>query len=100
MNAGDELQLNFPVPAPPAAGWRRDFVLIGDGWEKDGDFNTSFSQTVQPLPSHDRPDYGRGVATLDLEQDPVYLRHAEDWRTYHTRFVTPREFLDGLRFTP
>ena len=60
MNAGDELQLSFAVPPPPAAGWRRDFVLIGDGWEKDGDYNTSFSQTVQPLPSHDRPDYGRG----------------------------------------
>src|SRR5581483_5689060 len=36
MNAGDELRLAFPTPEPPAAGWTRDFVLIGDGWEKDG----------------------------------------------------------------
>ena len=35
MNAGDELRL-VPRAAAPAAGWRRDFVLIGDGWEKDG----------------------------------------------------------------
>ena len=70
MNAGDEMQLSFPAPPPPAAGWRRDFVLVGDGWEKDGDYNTSFSQTVQPLPSHDRPDYGAGTASLNLDDDP------------------------------
>lgn len=99
MNAGDELRLSFPVPQPPAAGWRRDFVLVGDGWVKDGDYNTSFSQTVQPLPSHDRLDYA-GAATLELDRDPVYRRHAEDWQTYHTRFVTPRDFLEGLRSRP
>jgi hypothetical protein len=97
MNAGDELQLSFPAPMPPAPGWRRDFVLIGDGWEKDGDYNTSFSQTVQPLPSHDRPDYGRAAATLPLESDPVYQRHAADWQTFHTRFVAPHDFLRGVR---
>ena len=32
----------------------RDFVLIADGWEKDGDFNTTFSRTVLPLPTHAR----------------------------------------------
>ncbi|HUG92266.1 MAG TPA: hypothetical protein VML55_15610, partial [Planctomycetaceae bacterium] len=98
MNAGDELRLSFPVPPPPPAGWRRDFVLIGDGWVKDGDFNTGFSQTVLPLPSHDRPDYDAPPTSLDL--DPVYQRHAADWQTYHTRFVTPRQFLQGLRFEP
>ena len=46
MNAGDELRLSFPAPAPPPAGWTRDFVLVGDGWVKDGDYNTSFSKTV------------------------------------------------------
>ena len=98
MNAGDELRLSFPAPAPPASGWRRDFVLIGDGWEKDGDYNTGFSQTVLPLPSHDRPDYAGPNTTLD--RDPAYRRHPEDWQTYHTRFVTPGDFLKGLRLTP
>jgi FG-GAP-like repeat len=98
MNAGDELRLQFPVPPPPAAGWRRDFVLIGDGWEKDGDFNTSFSATVLPLPTHDRANYQAGSDVGDLENDPVYRRHPDDWQTYHTRFVTPRMFLDGLVF--
>ena len=51
-NAGDELALRFPAPPPPPEGWVRDFVLIGDGWNKDGDYNTAFSKTVLPLPSH------------------------------------------------
>jgi tetratricopeptide (TPR) repeat protein len=96
MNAGDELRLSFRAPAKPPEGWVRDFVLIGDGWEKDGDFNTTFSKTVLPLPSHDRPDYGALSAPIDLESDPVYRRHPADWQTYHTRFVAPSPFLSGL----
>jgi tetratricopeptide (TPR) repeat protein len=103
MNAGDELRLSFPAPAPPKPGWTRDFVLIGDGWVKDGDYNTSFSKTVLPLPRHHHSDYSAAspgtLATtrLELENDPVYRQHASDWQTYHTRFVAPRDFLNGLR---
>jgi hypothetical protein len=96
MNAGDELRLRFAEQPPPPSGWRRDFVLIGDGWEKDGDYNTGYSETVLPLPSHDRPDYGTGAASLILEHDPIYRRHPEDWAEYHTRFVTPGAFVRGL----
>jgi hypothetical protein len=97
MNAGDELRLRFAEQQPPPSGWRRDFVLIGDGWEKDGDYNTGYSETVLPLPSHDRPDYGSGTPSLVLENDPIYRRHPEDWTEYHTRYVTPGEFVRGLR---
>ncbi len=97
MNAGDELRLAFPAPAPPPSGWTRDFVLVGDGWEKDGDFNTTYSKTVLPLPSHRRPDYGSLPEPGALEDDPVYQAHTADWRTYHTRFVSPRDFIEGLR---
>ena len=97
MNAGDELQLRFAEQPPPPNGWRRDFVLIGDGWEKDGDSNTGYSETVLPLPSHDAPDYGAGAPSLVLENDPIYRRHPKDWTEYHTRFVTPRAFIRGLR---
>ena len=95
MNAGDELALKFPEVEPPPAGWKRDFVLIGDGWEKDGDFYTGFSQSVEPLPSHDRPEYASEATPL--EQDRIYLRHRDDWLRYHTRYVTPRHYLDGLK---
>jgi hypothetical protein len=105
MNAGDELRLRFPERPAPRAGWRRDFVLIGDGWEKDGDYNTGFSQTVLPLPSHEVANYGttpaRGSSSdggaLALEDDPIYRRHRDDWETYHTRYVAPDTFVKGLR---
>ena len=99
MNAGDELRFRFAAPAPPPAGWRRDFVLVGDGWVKDGDFNTLHSKTVGPLPSHDRPEVDPAVSPA-LEDDPVYRRHREDWQTYHTRFVSPDAFLRGLGRLP
>ncbi len=100
MNAGDELALSFPASPPPAAGWTRDFVLIGDGWNKDGDFNTGYSKTVLPLPRHGRPDYEAASLEPRLEDDPVYRRYPGDWQEYHTRFVTPRVFLQGLRYGP
>jgi hypothetical protein len=97
MNAGDELQLRFPEQPALKSGWQRDFVLIGDGWEKDGDFNTGYSDTVLPLPSHDRPDYGAPRPSLALEDDPVYRRHPDDWVNYHTRYVRPDAFVRALR---
>jgi cytochrome c-type biogenesis protein CcmH/NrfG len=94
LNAGDELVLRFVAPPPPPVGWRRDFVLIGDGWNKDGDYNTTFSKTVLPLPAHNQPDYTTPPG--DLEDDPVYRRHAEDWQRYHTRYITPQRFHRAL----
>ena len=96
MNAGDEMRLRFEAPPPPEAGWRRDYVLIGDGWVKDGDFNTTHAKTVGPLPSHDQPVYDP-EASAALEDDPVYRRHADDWVNWHTRYVAPDYFLRGLR---
>ena len=97
MNAGDELAALFPAPAPPPEGWTRDFVLMGDGWVKDGDYNTAFSKTVRPLPSHDAQTYGLPSGSFELDNDPAYRLHPDDWQTYHTRFVTPQAFLAGSR---
>ena len=96
MNAGDEMRLRFEAPPPPEAGWRRDYVLIGDGWVKDGDFNTTHAKTVGPLPSHDQPVYDPEASAV-LEDDPVYQRHEDDWVNWHTRYVAPDYFLRGLR---
>lgn len=95
MNAGDEMALRFPALPPPATGWKRDYVFISDGWEKDGDFNTTFSSTVLPLPSHDRPEYNTPPGRL--EDDPVYRRHPQDWQRFHTRYVTRDDFWRALR---
>ena len=93
MNAGDEMRLAFPAVAPPPEGWVRDFVLIGDGWEKDGDFNTEYSKTVGPLPYHG----ARALKPGPLALDPVYRKHPEDWEQFHTRYVAPDRYLHGLR---
>jgi hypothetical protein len=95
MNAGDELVFRFTAPPPPPSGWTRDFVLIGDGWIKDGDLNSLNSKTVLPLPAHDIHDYTKRPGRL--EDDPVFKRHAQDWLDYHTRYVTPDRFQNRLR---
>jgi Tfp pilus assembly protein PilF len=94
-NAGDELLLRFAEQPPPPAGWSRDYVLVGNGWIKDGDFNSMWSKTVLPLPSRDQEYYT--TPPTRLEDDPVYRRHPQDWQNYHTRYVTPRAFGDALR---
>ena len=95
VNAGDELRLRFAAVPAPTAGWKRDFVMVGDGWIKEGDHNTTFSQTVLPLPYHGMKVYNR--ASTQLEDDPAYKRHPLDWQRYHTRYVTPDQFLKALR---
>lgn len=59
MGSGDELSLEFdPASLPPlAAGWRRDYLLHVDGWAKDRDANTAYSQSVAPLPFHKMSGY-------------------------------------------
>jgi tetratricopeptide (TPR) repeat protein len=94
MNSGDEMALRFPEAPPPPAGWVRDFVIIGDGWIKDGDYNSTFSRTVQPLPHHSERDYVTPPGRL--EDEWTYRRHPEDWEKYHTRYVTPEVFNNAL----
>ena len=71
MGSGDEISLDFDAAALPPlpAGWRRDFLLRFDGWAKDADANTAFSQTVEPLPFHgmSRYPYPTGEAFPDDE---------------------------------
>jgi len=95
MNAGDEIALKFKALPSPALGWVRDYILVGDGWEKDGNYNTTFSKTVLPLPSHSRPEYNTPPGRL--EDDPIYRRYPQDWQTYHSRYVTPEAFRNALR---
>jgi Tfp pilus assembly protein PilF len=93
-NAGDEIRLRFAAAAPPPGGYKRDFVMVGDGWIKDGDYNSTFSKTVLPLPYHAMKDYTRPPTTL--EADPAYKLHPEDWERFHTRYITPEFFLKAL----
>lgn len=95
MASGDELSLRFPEQPPPPTGWVRDFVFMGDGWIKDGDYNSTFSKTVLPLPYHAKREYI--VVPGALEDEWVYKQHPGDWQKYHTRYVTPEVFRNALR---
>ena len=97
MNSGDEMTLHFAEQAPPAAGWMRDYVIAGDGWIKDGDYNSTFSKTVQPLPYHAKNLYVTPPGRL--EDEWVYKHHPEDWHTYQTRYVSDDVFDNALRNT-
>ena len=62
---------------------------------KDGDFNTTFSRTVLPLPTHAAARYDRVPGRL--EDDPIYRRYPADFAEYHTRYVTPDAVREALR---
>jgi hypothetical protein len=97
MNSGDEMTFRFAEQPPPPAGWVRDYVITGDGWIKDGDYNSTFGKTVLPLPYHAKNQYTTPPGRL--EDEWVYRRHPEDWQTYQTRYVTPEVFQHALRST-
>lgn len=96
--SGDEMSLRFPEQAPPPPGFVRDFILMGDGWIKDGDYNSTFSRTVLPLPHHGQQEYV--TPPRNLEDEFVYKRFPQDWQTYHTRYVAPDVFRNLLRTKP
>jgi hypothetical protein len=82
MGSGDEVELGFDgTKLPPLpSGWRRDFLLLFDGWAKDADANTAFSQSVEPLPFHamSRYPYPEGERFPD---DELHRRWREETLT-------------------
>ena len=95
MNSGDEMTFHFPEQPAPPNGYVRDYVIEGDGWIKDGDYNSTFSKTVLPLPYHAKNEYTTRPGKL--EDESVYRHHPEDWKNYHTRYVTPEVFKNEWR---
>jgi hypothetical protein len=85
MGSGDELRLLFPERAagPLPAGWKRDFLLFVDGWAKDADANTAYSQTVEPLPFHAMSQYP--YPRTGGERFPDDAAHRQYREQYNTR---------------
>jgi lipoprotein NlpI len=83
MASGDEVRLTFDAAALPplAQGWRRDFLLVVDGWAKDRDPNTAYAHSVEPLPYHGMPQYPY-AAPHRFPDDP---EHAGYRKRYNTR---------------
>ncbi|MDA1315301.1 MAG: FG-GAP-like repeat-containing protein [Acidobacteria bacterium] len=83
MGSGDEVKLRFPAAGLPElpAGWRRDYLLFFDGWAKDGDSNTAFSSSVEPLPFHGMSGYPYGPD----ERYPDDALHRDYLRDFNRR---------------
>jgi tetratricopeptide (TPR) repeat protein len=86
MGSGDELRLSFDAASLPRlpSGWTRDFLLFVDGWAKDRDANTAYSQTVEPLPFHQMSSYPY-PASETYPSDPAHERYREEWNTRPAR---------------
>lgn len=86
LNAGDEITVEFDASRLPPLkkGWKRDFILYSDGWDKDGDINTLTSQTVEPLPFHGMSSY----PYPNTEHYPDDEEHQRYRLEYNTRRVT------------
>ena len=78
LGSGDEIRMRFASAglAAPPAGWKRDYLLLVDGWAKDADANTAFSQSVLPLPFHamSRYPYRAGERYPEDEAHRTYIR--------------------------
>src|SRR5579871_740535 len=82
MGSGDELRLLFPAGELPTLrdGWKRDFLLLVDGWAKDGDYNTAYSQSVEPLPFHAMASYPYPGAQ-HFPDDAAHLAYRKEYNT-------------------
>jgi hypothetical protein len=82
MGSGDELRLSLDAASIPPlpTGWFRDFLLLVDGWAKDRDANTAYSQTVEPLPFHAMSRYPY-PAPEAYPNDPADEAYRKEWNT-------------------
>ncbi len=82
MGSGDEVRLRFDSRGLPAvrSGWKRDFLLKVDGWAKDRDPNTAFSNSVEPLPFHKMTRYPY-PASEHFPDDPAHERYRLEFNT-------------------
>jgi hypothetical protein len=82
MGSGDEVTLRFRAAGLPdlPAGWKRDFLLLVDGWAKDADANTAFSQSVLPLPFHAMSRYPY-PANEHFPDDAVHAQYQSGYNT-------------------
>ena len=80
MGSGDELHLKFDAKGFPAlrSGWKRDFLLMVDGWAKDADANTAFAKSVEPLPFHGMSAYPY-PATEHFPGDAAHREYREKY---------------------
>jgi Tfp pilus assembly protein PilF len=91
MGSGDELRLFFDEHYLPYlhVGWKRDFILLVDGWAKDADSNTAFARTVEPLPFHAMTSYPY-PSSQHFPSDKAHQLYLKDFNTRKAVFNLDR----------
>ena len=82
LGSGDEVSLRFDARQIPdlRPGWKRDLILKVDGWAKDRDANTAFSETVEPLPFHAMSAYPY-TSGEHYPRDPLHEKYRAQYNT-------------------
>ena len=90
MIGGDEVTVRFDAEAlpPQVPGWKRDFLFLSDGWDKDADKNTVTGNRVGPLPFHGMSSYPYPA----IEAYPKDDAHRAYREIYNTRRVGSEAF--------
>ncbi|REJ72454.1 MAG: hypothetical protein DWQ34_00425 [Planctomycetota bacterium] len=96
LGCGDEMTLEFEVPAEPLpAGWTRDFIIHSIGWDKDANLHTIYGQTVEPMPYRNMSSYPYEPESFpDIPGYEAYLREYQTREfddVYHRRALHLRE---------
>ncbi len=82
MATGDEMTVAFSPRALPAVkpGWKRDFFLDLRGYAKDGEPNTAFAWTVEPLPFSGMSNYPPSPSD-QVPSTPGYQQYLRQYQT-------------------
>jgi hypothetical protein len=82
MATGDEMTVAFSARNLPAVkpGWQRDFFLYVRGYAKDGEPNTAFAWTVEPLPFSGMSNYPPSPGDA-APSSPEYERYLREYQT-------------------
>ena len=90
FKGGDAIRIEYDAtklpPLPP--GWKRDYVVVSDGWDKDFDKNTVTGQSYGPWPFHAMSVYP--YPGSEAHPDPTFLEETL------TREVGPEKFRRAL----
>ncbi len=90
FKGGDAIRITYDATALPPlpAGWKRDWVVVSDGWDKDFDKNTVTGQSYAPWPFHAMSAYP--YPETEHHPDPKFLEETL------TREVGPERFRKAL----
>jgi tetratricopeptide (TPR) repeat protein len=82
MATGDEMTVEFSPRELPAVkpGWKRDFFLDLRGYAKDGEPNTAFAWTVEPLPYSGMSNYPPSSGDK-VPSTPEYQQYLRQYQT-------------------